>query len=305
MSDIPEIFNRTRHRQNRDRAAPGLDAHDFLFCEVGARLADRVLDINRTFATALDLGCHGGEASRALLATGRVDHLVRADCSAAMVSRATADGAPGVVADEEALPFSPQAFDLVASSMTLHWVNDLPGTLAQARRALKPDGLFLAALAGAGTLVELGTALAEAEVEITGGLSPRVSPFADVRDLGNLLVRAGFALPVADTETVTVSYPDMFALIADLRGMGEAGALAARPEKALDRAVLDRAAALYAETHGDAAGRIPATFEIVFLTGWAPGEGQQKPSPRGSGKIPLAQALDQTFDKAFDDEKPG
>ncbi len=180
--------------------------------------------------------------------------------------------------------------DLIVSLMSLHWANDLPGALAQIRRALKPDGLFVGTLLGAGTLKELRAVLTESELELRGGAQARVSPFADGFDGAGLLQRAGFALPVADVDRVTVRYPDLFALIRDLRAMGETNVLAG-PVRPLSRAVIARAAALYAERYAEPDGRIPATFEIVHLAGWAPSETQQKPLPRGSAKVRLADAL--------------
>jgi NADH dehydrogenase [ubiquinone] 1 alpha subcomplex assembly factor 5 len=196
-----------------------------------------------------------------------------------------------VAADEEALPFKEQCFDAVLSSLALHWVNDLPGALAQIRSSLKPDGLFLASLFGTGTLAELRTALMEAELAETGGASPRVSPFADLRDAAGLLQRAGFALPVADLDTVTVTYGDFFALLRDLRGMGEANALIDRLKLPTRRTVFARAAAIYQERFANAEGRLPATFQVLFLTGWAPHESQQQPARRGSGKASLKDVL--------------
>ena len=180
--------------------------------------------------------------------------------------------------------------DLIVSLMSLHWANDLPGALSQIRRALKPDGLFLGTLLGAGTLKELRTVLTEAELEARGGAQARVSPFADGFDGAALLQRAGFALPVADVDRVIVRYRDLLALIRDLRAMGEANVLAG-PQRPLTRSILARTAQLYGERYGDPDGRIPATFEIVHLAGWAPHESQQKPLPRGSAKMRLADAL--------------
>lgn len=188
------------------------------------------------------------------------------------------------------LPLADQSQDLIVSLMSLHWANDLPGALTQIRRALKPDGLFVGTLLGAGTLRELRAVLTEAELEERGGAQARVSPFADGFDGAALLQRAGFALPVSDVDRLTVRYPDLFALIRDLRAMGETNVLAGaiRP---LTRGILARAAALYAERYGEPDGRIPATFEIVHLAGWAPHESQQKPLPRGSARMRLADAL--------------
>lgn len=188
------------------------------------------------------------------------------------------------------LPVPPESQDLVVSLFSLHWANDLPGALAHIRRALRPDGLFLGALFGAGTLKELRGVLTEAELEERGGAQARISPFADGYDGAGLLQRAGFALPVSDVDRVTVLYPDLLALIRDLRAMGETSALAGtgRP---LTRTIVARAARLYAERHGQADGRIPATFEIIRLAGWAPHESQPKPARRGSAKVRLADAL--------------
>jgi len=198
---------------------------------------------------------------------------------------------PRVAADAEALPFADGCFDAVLSNMDLHGVNDLPGTLVQIRRMLKPDGLFLAVLPGGATLHELRRALAEAEEAVEGGVSPRVAPFADVRDAGNLLQRAGFALPVADSETLTVSYADPLRLMADLRGKGESNAVAARRRQPLRRGTLLAAAARYRDLFAGADGRVPATFELVTLTAWAPHPSQQKPLAPGSGTVSLGDAL--------------
>jgi SAM-dependent methyltransferase len=198
---------------------------------------------------------------------------------------------PRVAADPELVPFGEASFDLIASVLALHWVADLPGALVQLRRALKPDGLLLVAMLGGQTLVELRTVLFDAELAEEGGVSPRVSPAIELGDGAALLQRAGFALPVADSETITVGYPDMLSLMRDLRGMGETNALAARRRGGWRRGTLARAAALYAERFGDADGRIPATFEILFLCGWAPHPSQPKPLRRGSATKRLADAL--------------
>lgn len=195
------------------------------------------------------------------------------------------------VADDDTLPLQPAAHDLVINALTLHWANDPVGQLVQCRRALRPDGLLMTFLFGGQTLHELRACLAQAESEVTGGLSPRVLPMGEIRDLGALLQRAGFALPVADSFTKTVTYADAFALMADLRAMGEGNALAARLRRPTRRAVFQRAAQLYAEHHARPDGRIPATFEVICLTGWAPHESQQKPLRPGSAAQRLADAL--------------
>jgi NADH dehydrogenase [ubiquinone] 1 alpha subcomplex assembly factor 5 len=205
MNDDTAPFDRRAVRLHRDRAAPILGAHDFLFAEAAERLADRLDDITRRFPLALDLGCHDGVLARTLKGRGGIETLVQMDLSPAMAARAARFG-PAVAADEERLPFAERRFDAVLSCLSLHWVNDLPGALIQARLALKPDGLFLAVMLGGGSLGELRRALLEAEIEAKGGASPRVSPFADLRDAAALLQRAGFAMPVADLDQLRVTY---------------------------------------------------------------------------------------------------
>lgn len=287
------VFDRRIHARRRDRAAAGFAAHDFLVRRAADEIADRIGGVNRDFAVAADLGCHHGALARALADAGtaaaaKIGTLVSADLSLPMLRRA-----PGlrVAADEEALPFRERSLNLATSILSLHWANDLPGALIQIRRALKPDGLFMAALFGGETLTELRQSLTEAEIERDGGLSPRVSPFADLRDVGGLLQRAGFALPVADVDRVTVRYADPFKLMAELRGMGETNALAERRRTPLRRATLLRAAEIYRDRFGLPDGRVPATFDIVMATGWAPHEDQPKPLRPGSAEARLADAL--------------
>lgn len=189
------------------------------------------------------------------------------------------------------MPVAPDSFDLVVSALALQWIDDLPGALVQIRRALKPDGLLLACLIGGASLAELRASFIQAEVEREGGASPRVAPFVDVRELGGLMQRAGFGLPVVDTETLTVRYDDMFRLMADLRAMGATNAVTTRSRKPLRRATLMRAAEIYAERYSDPDGRIRASFEFVWMSGWAPHESQQKPAKRGSAQVRLEDAL--------------
>jgi len=304
MTDELKLFDRPLLRRRRDRAAAGLAGHDFLLREAGERLADRLPDIRRRFPLALDLGCRDGLLAEILAGRGGIERLIGSDPSFVMARRAGTAGGTVVVAEEEALPFAGESFDLVLSLLNLHWVGDLPGALLQIRRDLKPDGLFLGVMFGLGTLGELRDCLLAAESELRGGAGPRVSPFADLRDAAGLLQRAGFALPVADVETLTVTYPDALALMRDLRGMGEANALAARPQGFAGRELFAQTAALYAERHGDAEGRIPARFQLIFLTGWAPDESQQKPLRPGSARHRLASALDTTEHSAGDPARP-
>ena len=301
MSGTMHVFDRATVRRHRDRAAAGLGDHDFLLREVGERLADRLDDITRRFPVALDLGCHGGELGRLLNGRGGIETLVQCDLSPEMARRA---GPLSLAADEEFLPFAAGCFDLIVSCLSLHWVNDLPGALVQIRRALKPDGLFLAAMLGGNTLEELRAALAEAEIAAEGGLSPRVSPFADVRDAGDLLQRAGFALPVVDSDTITVSYADPAGLMSDLRGMGESNAVVERRKTWTRRATLEAAAERYRQMFGDSAGRVPATFHVITLTAWAPHPSQQKPLRPGSARTRLAEALGTVEIPAGEKAKP-
>lgn len=286
------VFDRRLIRWRRTRAAAGWSEHDFLMRETATRLVERLDDITHRFPVALDLGCHGGEIARALDGRGGIETLIQADLSPAMVQRAPhAPARPILVCDEEALPFGAGTLDAILSNLSLHWVNDLPGALIQARRALKPDGLFLACLLGGATLRELRTCLADAEMAGTGGLSPRTSPLADVRDVGNLLTRAGFALPTVDADIITVRYDSALKLMADLRGMGESNAVLTRRRDLGRRDVLMQAARLYHERHQGADGRVPATFEVITLTAWAPAPGQPQPLAPGSGQTSLARTL--------------
>ncbi|MQX37084.1 methyltransferase domain-containing protein [Roseospira navarrensis] len=286
------VFDRPLVRRHRERAAAGWDGFDFLVRETADRLVDRLDDITRRFPVALDLGCHGGEVGRVLNGRGGIETLIQADLSDGMARRAAANGVgPVMVCDEEALPVGPASLNAILSNLSLHWVNDLPGALLQARQALRPDGLFLACLLGGATLRELRTCLADAELEIAGGLSPRTSPLADVRDVGNLLSRAGFALPTADADLITVRYETPLKLWADLRGMGESNAVLARPRGFARRDVMLRAADLYMERHVGPDGRVPATFEVITLTAWAPDPSQPQPLAPGSGRTSLTQVL--------------
>lgn len=282
------VFDRMSLRRHRDRAASRLAGHDFLLREVGERLVDRLDDVRRRFPCALDLGCHGGILARHLNGRGEIETLVQTDLSERMVAAASG---LRLAADEEALPFAAASFDLVLSLLSLHWVNDLPGALTQLRMALKPDGLLLAAMLGGQTLKELRQALAEAELAVEGGLSPRIAPFADVRDAGGLLQRAGFALPVVDTETITVSYGEPLGLLRDLRGMGETNAVRERRKTMSRRETVLAALARYRDTFADADGRVPATFQVIYLTAWAPDPSQPTAKRPGSARARLADAL--------------
>jgi SAM-dependent methyltransferase len=292
MSTAPALlFDRALHRKRLDRAATLYPAADFLKQRVAEDAVDRLAGILHQFPLAVDIGARTGAFAKALAESGaaaRVGTLIEADLSPAMLA-----GRSGlrVVADEERLPFADASLDLVVSLLNLHWTNDLVGALIQIRQALKPDGLFIGALFGGETLTELRQSLMQGEIDLFGGAGPRVSPFADAIDGAGLLQRAGFALPVADMDRVTVRYDHPIKLMADLRAMGETNILIDRDRRPLTRAVLGRMSEIYADRFAQPDGRIPATFEIISLTGWAPHESQQKPLQPGSAKMRLADAL--------------
>lgn len=285
------IFDRAVLRARRDRAARDWNQHAFLKREIAERLVERVRDVRRTFPLALDLGCHGDEIATAFRDREPVSQLVRSDFAFNFARRT---GGLAIVADEEALPFAAECFDLVLSAMTLHWVNDLPGTLIQIGRILKPDGLFLGAMLGGRTLWQLREALAAAESEIEGGLSPRVSPFADLGDAAALLQRAGFALPVADSDTIEVEYEHALALMRDLGAMGEGNLVGERRRGFSRRTMLFRAAEIYGDRFAVPSGRVTASFEVLFLHGWKPDASQPKPLKPGAARHRLAAALGTT-----------
>ena len=281
----PEVFDRALIRRRLARAVAA-GSEDFLLARAAQDIVERLSVVKRDFRRVLDLGSPRSDVAAAL--AGALPE--------AAVTRLTPVPEPAgrwtrVVGDEERQPFAPGSFDLAVSCLSLHAVNDLPGALVQLRRALKPDGLFLGCLFGGDTLKELRTAMSVAESEVLGGASPRVAPFSDLRDLGGLLQRAGFALPVSDTEPLVVRYGSPFRLFADLRAMGATNALALRHRGPLRRAVLMRAVAVYAERFSDPDGRLRATFDLVWLSGWAPHESQQKPLKPGSAKMSLGEAL--------------
>ena len=281
MSESMWVFDRVAVRRHRDRAAGTVGTVAPVLREVAERLLDRLDDTKHRFERALDVGGRGVVAP---LLAARGMEVVSCDLSPRM---AAAGGGLAVAADEEFLPFGAGSFDLVVANLSLHWVNDLPGALIQLRMALKPDGLFLASLPALGTLAELRAALTEAEAMVAGGASPRVSPFPDLRDAAGLLQRAGFALPVADADEVTLAYAEPLALLRDLRAAGEANAVRLRDRRVPHRALFPAALSAMPEREG----RVPATLRLAMLTGWAPAAGQPKPAARGSGQVKLGEAL--------------
>jgi SAM-dependent methyltransferase len=280
------IFDRELHARRRARAAAGYSNYSFLKRAAAEDIAARLSAINRRFERVLDLGAHDGtlgatlKADRAL--AGKIGEIIAADLSPAFGH---------AQADEEALPFQEQSFDLVVSALSLHWVNDLPGALIQIRRILKPDGLLIATVLGGRTLHELRQSLLAAEEEVRGGAANRVSPMLDVIDAAGLLQRTQFAMPVADNDARTVRYPHPLKLLADLRGMGETAAFANRSAPPLTRGIVLRAMEIYAQRFSDPDGRVRATFELVTLSGWAPGPDQPKAKRPGSATVRLADAL--------------
>jgi SAM-dependent methyltransferase len=283
LATSPVIFDRALIRARRSRAAV-LGPATFLLDRVADEFADRLAAVMRRFDLAADVGTPTDAVRGALKKLGSIGTIIGS-------STELGDKQKFIAADEEALPFRDASLDLVVSGLALQFVNDLPGVLVQIRRALKPDGLLLAALLGGETLTELRQSFASAESEVEGGASPRVAPFADLRELGVLLQRAGFALPVTDVDRIAVRYDTVFGLMHDLRRMGATNALSARRRTPLRRATLQRLAEIYAERFADGDGRLRATFEIVWLSGWAPHPDQQKPLQPGSAKTRLADAL--------------
>lgn len=292
MTGPPQIFDRRLRRLRLGRAARraerGQGGAEFLSLRVAEDIAERLEAVNRRFDLAVDLGARDDAFARALAASSAADKIGL--LIPASEARGRLREAP-LIADAERLPFAEASLGLIVSRLALHWVNDLVGALIQVRRALRPDGLFLGALLGGATLSELRQSLMAAEAELRGGAGPRVSPFLDAADGASLLQRAGFALPVADTDMVRVFYDEPLKLLADLRAMGETSALLDRPAAPLTREIVKRTFEIYRARHGAPDGRIIATFEIINLTGWAPHPEQPKPLRRGSAKVSLIEAL--------------
>ncbi|RGP77306.1 putative methyltransferase [Fusarium longipes] len=313
-----QVFNGRTKWLQKERA--GMNAEesretDYLKDEVAIRLSERLLDIKRHFPRVLDLGANSCNIARALVRENpdpdpnapespplstRIDELVATDSSHTLLHR-DADHefnqklkiTREVVTDSETIPYDPASFDLVMSSLSLHWINDLPGILTQINNVLKPDAPFIGAMLGGDTLFELRTSLQLAESERRGGMSPRVSPLADVKDIGGLLQKAGFKMLTVDIDDIIVDYPDMFALMQDLQAMGEGNAIIGREMGAIQRDVLLAGDAIYKELHGNEDGTIPATFRVIYMIGWREGKDQPQPLPRGSGDINLKDVLEQ------------
>jgi len=287
-NDIPVIFDRQRLSRHRARAIGSFPRHDFLFREMGDRLCERLNYIKKTFPLALDLGAHNGFITEILQGRGGIETLIQSDISPVILNNAKSIK---VVADEELLPFAENSFDLIISVGSLHWVNDLAGTLAQIQKILKPDGLFLAIFFGGQTLKELRTSFEKAELQFSGGISPRISPFIDVQTGGSLLQRAGFSLPVVDSEILNVEYDHPLKLMKELRGMGEGNCLYDSKKSFTPCSLMMLAVDNYLRDFSNAETRINASFELITLTGWKPHESQQKSARRGSGKVSFGQVM--------------
>ena len=286
MESIPQIFDRKLLAGRRGRAAGSFADARFLYDEIGQRLITRLAEIKRNFALAVNLGAMDGHLTPLLKA-----HDIRDVIELELAEGLSSPNPLRAISDEEWLPLKPQSIDLIISNLALHWVNDLPGALAQIRLALKPDGLFMGAVLGGETLFELRRCLMEAEMAALGGISPRLSPLTELRDMGALLQRAGLALPVVDRETITVTYADPIKLLYDLRAMGATNATHNRPRTPMRRTVLLDALRRYRDCFMVEDNRVQATFEVFYLSGWAPHESQQKPLPRGSAQHSLSDAL--------------
>lgn len=290
MPGAPQIFDQRLIRARRDRIARrgAATKADFLLARVADDFVERLGIVRREFPVAANIGAYHGLVGSRLRDVPSIGQVIDVESSLGCLQLS---GGVRVAAADEALPFAHQSLDLVVSGLSLHLVNDLPGALLQINRALKPDGLFLAALLGGETLKELREAWLLAESELFGGASPRVAPFADVRELGGLLQRAGFALPVADSDVVRVSYASPLALMREIKAMAASNMLIERRRTPVSRRLLFRASEIYQERFGLADGRVPATFEIVTLTGWVPHESQQKPLAPGSAQVRLSDVL--------------
>ena len=281
-------FDKVLLRKRKNRAALKSRGCQFLYLEVAKRLGDRLNDVNRGFDVALDIGCHNGELSTLNSVKTKIGTLFEMDLSnktdVPILGRR-------LIGDEESLPFANRKLDLIISSMSLHWTNDLPGALIQINQALKSDGLLLASFPGGDTLWELRECLLEAEIEITGGASPRISPMIDIHTAGDLMQRAGFALPVIDTDRIVLTYANLFLLLNELRHLGETNTVNNRSSKPPPKNLFDLASRIYHSRFSLSDGRIPATFDILYLTGWVPHKDQQKPLEPGSAKTNLAEFL--------------
>lgn len=286
MTDDILVFDKAALRKNRNRSAPQIKDHSFLFDWCQKEITQRLKLVNRSFPTALQIGNRTPPLDKKGL---DIETLHTMDLAENLK--------PDILADEEFLPFKENSLDLVVNNLGLHSINDLPGHLIQVKTALKPDGLFVGTLFGGETLCELRQCLQQAELEQTGGMSPRIAPFADKIDIGALMQRSNLALPVIDSEILTVTYDNIFNLLQDLRLMGESNTLLKRPRTTPSRELFMKAGDIYRNNFAEKDGRLVATFEIIFVHGWKPHDSQQKPLIPGSAKTPMADALNTTEEK--------
>ncbi len=289
MNDTNSIFNRRLVQKHRARASDHFAQHDFFLQRMVGMLAERLEETTRHFDTVLMLGAHSGQFDADIKRAARATTLIHADASPAMARQCPS---PAISCDEEWLPFAQHSLDAILCPWGLHWVNDMVGSLIQMRQALKPDGLLLAMLPGAHSLQELRDILTDAELQLYSGVSARIAPFVDVRDAGNLLQRAGFALPVVDSDMLTITYPTMRNMLHDLRGMGETNALNETP-RPLTRSLLKTAEELYHARYKLEDNSLPLSVEVVACTAWAPDSSQPTPAKRGSGEVDMEQFFSQ------------
>ncbi len=288
MTNPQEIFDRRAVKQNRSRVSRYKEGHDFLFEDVSNRLLEKLDIVKRSFPRVLDLGCRHGKIKTILDPRHGQESFINCDISTAMAKQA---GPPQLVANEELLPLADDCLDLVLSSLYFHWTNDLPQALSEIFRCLSPDGLFLGALLGGDTLSDLRKSLTSAVSPETSELFPRVAPFVQVRDLGDLMQRIGFTMIVVDVDHITVDYPDPFSLMKDLKRMGEGNALNARCKHFTPRGLFTKAATLYPRHNNRSSGRIKAKFEVLYGMGWAPHPQQQQALRPGAGENSLQEIL--------------
>jgi SAM-dependent methyltransferase len=286
MTNSVFVFDRNIVRQNRNRCAPKLEQHGFLIDWTLNQIQSRLGDVKKEFPTALQIGCR---SSKNLKNQFGVENLYSLDLAENLN--------PDIQADEEFLPFAKDSFNLIYSPLNLHTTNDLPGVLSQINHVLKEDGLFIAGILGGETLFELRDSMTRIELEISGGQSPHIAPFADMQQMGSLMQRAGFNLPVIDSEKITVTYDNVLKLMEDIRNMGEGNALIERKKTFSNYDYFGRVIQDYAAHHSENDGRVKATFEVIFIAGWAPHENQQKPLQPGSATNRMADALESNEEK--------
>lgn len=291
QTDSSHLYQMARLKNNRDRAATEYDSFAFLKERVSNDLVERVCDVSRRFRLALDWGAHDGRGAEKLLESKRTENAVCLELSPQFACKARARNLLSVSASFENVPFQENTFDLVVSALSLHWVNDLPKFLAEINRSMVDDGFFVAALFGFGTLKELRDSLIEAEIEYSGGARNRLPPMPGLQDMATLLQLSGFALPVVDIQPITVRYNNIFSLLHDIRGMGEQAPTDPKPEDFVSRNLLERTNKIYRKNYAERDGKIPATFQIIWISGWSPSPDQPKALRPGSAKHSLAAAV--------------